>query len=124
MSIANGFVPATFSIKCGPSFADDQPTEKRFLPDSSQTGSSSTVADEFYEASFNRAEFVQDQSISAAAPAILSPMLFQPKYFLPYIYALRQLPFYCQPYDGPAFSSGQEMGSSGQQMGNIVVVRR
>jgi hypothetical protein len=32
--------------------------------------------------------------------------------------------FYCQPYDGLAFSSGQEMGSSGQQMGNIVVVHR
>jgi hypothetical protein len=32
--------------------------------------------------------------------------------------------FYCQPYDGLAFSSGQEMGASGQQMGNIVVVHR
>jgi hypothetical protein len=81
MSVANGFVPATFSIKCGPSFADDLPSETRFLPDSSRTGAGSTVADELYEVGFNRAEFVQDQSISAAAPAVLYPMLFRPKYF-------------------------------------------
>jgi hypothetical protein len=81
MSVANGFVPATFSIKCGPSSADDLPSEKRFLPDSSRTGSSSTVADELYGVGFNRAEFVQDQSISAAAPAILCPTPLRPKYF-------------------------------------------
>jgi hypothetical protein len=81
MSVADGFVRATFSIKCAPSFAEDLPSEKRLLAEFSRTGSSSAVADELYEVGFNRAEFVQDQSISAAAPAILCPMLFRPKYF-------------------------------------------
>jgi hypothetical protein len=79
-SVADIFVRATFSIKCGPSFADDLPSVKRFLTETSWTGSSSTVADELYEVGFNRAEFVR-QSISAAAPAILCPMLFRPKHF-------------------------------------------
>src|ERR1700691_4288482 len=81
MFVANGFVPATFSIKCGPSFADDLPSEKRSFTGSSRTGSSSTGDDELYEVGFNRAQFVQDQSISGAAPAILWPMLFRSKYF-------------------------------------------
>jgi hypothetical protein len=81
MSVANGFVPATVSTKCGHSFAYDLPSEKRFSPDSSRTGSSSTVAGERHEVGFNRAGSVQDQSISAAAPAILCPTLFRPKYF-------------------------------------------
>jgi hypothetical protein len=81
MPVADGFGHATFSIKFGPSLAEDLPSEKRFLPDSSRTGFSSTIPDELYEVGFNRAEFVQDQSISAAAPAILCPTLFRPKYF-------------------------------------------
>jgi hypothetical protein len=113
MPVANGFGPAAFSIKFGPSFTDDLPSGKQFLVDLRRTGSSSPVAGELHEASFDRAEFVQDQSISAAAPAILCPTLFRPKYF----YTL-----HCQPYDGLVLSSGQQMGSSGQQMGNIVVV--
>jgi hypothetical protein len=93
MSVADGFVRATFSIKCGPSFADDLPSVKRFLTESSWTGSSSTVADELYEVGFNRAEFVQDQSISAAAPASYVPCFSDQSIFMLYVYALRQLPF-------------------------------
>ena len=32
MSVVNGFVPATFSIKCGPSFADDLPSRSDSCP--------------------------------------------------------------------------------------------
>jgi len=81
MSVANGFGPSTFSIKSGPGFTDDLPSGKQFFVCLDRTGSSSPVAGELLEPSFNRVKFIQHQSISAAAPAILCPMLFRPKYF-------------------------------------------
>ena len=74
------------------------------------------------EVGFNRARFVQDQSISAAAPAILCPMLFRPKYFYALHFCVATISdFYCQPYDGLAFSSGRgdgfEWATDGQYCG-------
>jgi hypothetical protein len=81
MSVANGFGPPTFSIKFGPGFTDDLPSGKQIFVYLDRTGSSSPVAGELLEPSFNRVKFVQHQSISAAAPAILCPTLFRSKYF-------------------------------------------
>jgi hypothetical protein len=81
MSVTNGFGPATFPIKFGPGFTDDLLSGKQFFVYLGRTGSSSPVAGELHEPSFNRVKFVQHQSISAAAPAILCPTPFRPKYF-------------------------------------------
>jgi hypothetical protein len=81
MSVANGLGPATFSIKFGRGFTDDLPSRKQFFVYLGRTGSSSPVAGELHEPSFNRVKFVQHQSILAAAPAILCPTLFRPKDF-------------------------------------------
>ena len=81
MSVANGFGPSTFSIKFGPGFTDDPPSGKQFFVYLDRTGSSSPVAGELLEPSFNRVKFVQHQSISAATPAILCHTLFRSKYF-------------------------------------------
>jgi hypothetical protein len=81
MSVTNGFGPATFPIKFGPGFTDDLLSGKQFVVYLGRTGSSSPVASELHEPSFNRVKSVQHQSTSAAAPAILCPTPFRPKYF-------------------------------------------
>jgi hypothetical protein len=114
MFVANGFVPATFSIKCGPSFADDLPSEKRSFTGSSRTGSSSTGDDELYEVGFNRAQFVRPIDIGGCASNLMAHA-FPIKVFLCFPFMrCDNFHFYCQPYDELAFSSGQDMGSSGQ----------
>jgi hypothetical protein len=81
MSVTNGFGPATFPIKFGPGFTDDLPSGKQFFVHLGRTGSGSPIAGEVHEPRFNRVKFIQHQSVSAAAPAILCPTLFRPKYF-------------------------------------------
>jgi transposase len=56
-----------------------------------RTGSSSPDAGDLHEPGFNRVKFVQHQSMSAAAPAILCPAPFQ-SILVPYIYASKTSP--------------------------------
>jgi len=80
MSATNGLEPATFPTEFGPGFTDDLPSGKKFFVYLGRTGPSSPIAGELHEPSFNRTKFVQHQSISASAPAMLCPTLFRRKY--------------------------------------------
>jgi len=123
MSVANGFGPSTFSIKFGPGFTDDLPSGKQFVVYLDRTGSSSPVAGELLERSF-KSRKVCSASIHIGRYAS-NPMshAFPIKVFSCLTFLRRKfLHPNCQLYDGFAFSSVQQMGSSGQQMGNIVVV--
>jgi hypothetical protein len=81
MSVTNGLGPATSPIKFGPGFTDNLPSGKQFSVHLGWTASSPPVAEEPHEPNFNRVKFVQQQSISTAAPAILGPTLLRPEYF-------------------------------------------
>jgi hypothetical protein len=53
MSVTNGFGPATFPIKFGLGFTDDLPSGEQVFVYLGQIGSSSPVAGELHEPSFN-----------------------------------------------------------------------
>jgi len=92
MSVTNGFGPATFPIKFGPGFTDDLPSGKQFFVYLGRTGSISPVVGDLHEPSFNRVKYVRHQSISAAAPAILCPTPFRPKYFRALHFCVENIP--------------------------------
>lgn len=81
MSVTNGFGPATFPIRFGLGFTDDLSSGKQVSDYLGRIGSSSPVAGELHEPSFNCVTFVQHQSKSDAAPALISPTLFRPECF-------------------------------------------